>query len=168
MTEEEAARAQLLAELGLELSGHSLFDEIAEDLGKATGFLYGFVNLFGPNAQHFTGLFQPLPEAGHPVLDRSMRLDHGWCPDVVRRKKSLPLHDVHAAPRFSGNPVVDAVGIRSYYGSPLIHPSGVPLGTVCVADPEKRKLEESTRLRDLVAGHGERTMKAIMQGAHLR
>jgi GAF domain-containing protein len=68
---------------------------------------------------------------------------------------------VHASPRFSGNHVVDAVGIRAYFGAPLIHDSGIVLGTVCVIDPEKRPLSEARRLRDIVINVGTQVLDHI-------
>ncbi|MCX2969403.1 MULTISPECIES: GAF domain-containing protein [Streptomyces] len=146
-------RYKLLENLGVPIAASEDFDELARDMATQAGFLYGFVNLF-LEEQTFVGLHQPPPDSGYVIVGRTMSRDHGWCPEVMARKKALPLHDVHASPRFSGNHVVDAVGIRSYFGAPLIHDSGTVLGTVCVIDPEKRPLSEARRLRDIVINAG--------------
>ncbi len=153
---ELARRYELLDRLGVPTTASEAgeeFDELARDMATQAGFLYGFVNLF-LEEQTFIGLHQPPPGSGFVVVRRTMSLDHGWCPEVMNRKKALPLHDVHASPRFSGNAVVDAVGIRSYFGAPLIHESGTVLGTVCVIDPEKRPLSEARRIRDITINTG--------------
>ncbi|WP_327669436.1 MULTISPECIES: GAF domain-containing protein [unclassified Streptomyces] len=146
---ELAQRYELLERLGVSTAADQDFDELARGMAKKAGFLYGFVNLF-LEEQTFVGLHQPSADSGYVTLGRTMSRDHGWCPEVVARRKALPLPDVHASPRFSGNHVVDAVGIRSYFGAPLIHDSGTVLGTVCVIDPERRPLSEARRLRDIV------------------
>ncbi|MEV2258609.1 GAF domain-containing protein [Streptomyces anulatus] len=153
-------RYELLERLGVSTAASEDFDELARDMAERTGFLYGFVNLF-LEEQTFVGLHQPPANSGYVFVGRTMNHDHGWCPEVVARKKALPLHDVHASPRFSGNLVVDAVGIRSYFGAPLIHDSGTVLGTVCVIDPEKRPLHEARRLRDIVINAGAQVMDRI-------
>ncbi|MFE0206600.1 GAF domain-containing protein [Streptomyces sp. NPDC058985] len=150
---ELAQRYQLLNRLGVPPVANEDFDELARDMATQAGFLYGFVNLF-LEEQTFVGLHQPPADSGFVIVGRTMSRDHGWCPEVMARRKALPLHDVHASPRFSGNAVVDAVGIRSYFGAPLIHDSGTVLGTVCVIDPEKRPLAEARRLRDIVINAG--------------
>ncbi|MER7963856.1 GAF domain-containing protein [Streptomyces ardesiacus] len=146
---ELAQRYELLDRLGVPSVANQDFDDLARDMATQAGFLYGFVNLF-LEEQTFVGLHQPPADSGYVIVGRTMSRDHGWCPEVMARKKALPLHDVHASPRFSGNAVVDAVGIRSYFGAPLIHDSGTVLGTVCVIDPEKRPLSDARRLRDIV------------------
>ncbi|MEU8729329.1 GAF domain-containing protein [Streptomyces tendae] len=146
---ELAQRYELLNRLGVPPVANQDFDDLARDMATQAGFLYGFVNLF-LEEQTFVGLHQPPADSGYVIVGRTMSRDHGWCPEVMARKKALPLHDVHASPRFSGNAVVDAVGIRSYFGAPLIHDSGTVLGTVCVIDPEKRPLSDARRLRDIV------------------
>ncbi|MZE69707.1 GAF domain-containing protein [Streptomyces sp. SID5789] len=146
---ELAQRYELLNRLGVPPVASEDFDDLARDMATQAGFLYGFVNLF-LEEQTFVGLHQPPADSGYVIVGRTMSQDHGWCPEVMARRKALPLHDVHASPRFSGNAVVDAVGIRSYFGAPLIHDSGTVLGTVCVIDPEKRPLSEARRLRDIV------------------
>ncbi|MGQ4487611.1 GAF domain-containing protein [Streptomyces sp. SAS_281] len=151
-------RYALLDNLGVPLAGSDDYDAIARDMAHRTGFAYGFVNLF-LNEQTFIGLHQPDPGSGYVIVGRTMSRDHGWCPEVMHRKKALPLPDVHASPRFSGNAVVDAVGIRSYFGAPLIHESGVVLGTVCVIDPERRPLSDATRIRDAVIDTGAQVME---------
>lgn len=157
---ELAQRYELLARLGVSTAASEDFDDLARDMAEQAGFLYGFVNLL-LDEQTFVGLHQPPADSGHVIVGRTMSHDHGWCPEVVARKKALPLHDVHASPRFSGNHVVDAVGIRSYFGAPLIHDSGTVLGTVCVIDPEKRPLSEARRLRDIVINAGVQAMARI-------
>ncbi|MER6714619.1 GAF domain-containing protein [Streptomyces sp. NPDC000877] len=157
---ELAQRYELLERLGVSTVASKDFDELARDMATQAGFLYGFVNLF-LEEQTFVGLHQPPADSGYVIIGRTMSRDHGWCPEVMARKKALPLHDVHASPRFSGNAVVDAVGIRSYFGAPLIHDSGTVLGTVCVIDPEKRPLNEARRLRDIVIDAGTQVMEHI-------
>ncbi|MFF8481873.1 GAF domain-containing protein [Streptomyces antibioticus] len=145
---ELAQRYELLTRLGVPTVANEEFDDLARDMAAQAGFLYGFVNLF-LEEQVFVGLHQPPADSGYVIVGRTMSRDHGWCPEVMARKKALPLHDVHASPRFSSNHVVDAVGIRSYFGAPLIHDSGIVLGTVCVIDPGKRPLSEAVRIRDI-------------------
>ncbi|MEV7064369.1 GAF domain-containing protein [Streptomyces collinus] len=159
-TSELAQRYELLERLGVSTAASEDFDELARDMATQAGFLYGFVNLF-LEEQTFVGLHQPPVDSGYVIVGRTMSRDHGWCPEVMARKKALPLHDVHASPRFSGNAVVDAVGIRSYFGAPLLHDSGTVLGTVCVIDPEKRPLDEARRLRDIVINAGRQVMEHI-------
>ncbi|MEU4659496.1 GAF domain-containing protein [Streptomyces sp. NPDC023723] len=153
-------RFELIQRLGLPTGAHQDYDHFADELAERTGFLYGFVNLF-LEQQTFIGLHQPPTGSGYVIVGRTMSLEHGWCPEVVSRQKALPLPDVHASPRFSGNHVVDAVGIRSYFGAPLIHSSGITLGTVCVIDPDRRPLSEARRLRDLVTDTGSQVMRHI-------
>ncbi|MEU9734108.1 GAF domain-containing protein [Streptomyces sp. NPDC048002] len=157
---ELAQRYELLQHLGVSTTANEDFDDLARDMAERAGFLYGFVNLF-LEEQTFVGLHQPPVDSGFVIVGRTMSRDHGWCPEVMARRKALPLHDVHASPRFSGNAVVDAVGIRSYFGAPLIHDSGTVLGTVCVIDPDKRSLAEARRLRDIVINVGAQVMDHI-------
>ncbi|SBT91008.1 GAF domain-containing protein [Streptomyces sp. DI166] len=157
---ELAQRYELLERLGVSTVASEDFDELACEMARRAGFLYGFVNLF-LEEQTFVGLHQPPADSGYVIVGRTMSRDHGWCPEVMARRKALPLHDVHASPRFSGNHVVDAVGIRSYFGAPLIHDSGTVLGTVCVIDPEKRPLSQARRLRDIVIDAGAQVMDHI-------
>ncbi|MDX3351371.1 GAF domain-containing protein [Streptomyces anthocyanicus] len=157
---ELAQRYELLNRLGVPPVANEDFDEMATAMATEAGFLYGFVNL-SLEKQKFIGLHQPPADSGYVVIGRTMSRDHGWCPEVMARRKALPLYDVHASPRFSGNQVVDAIGIRSYFGAPLIHESGVQLGTVCVIDPERRSLSEARRLRDIVIKAGAQVMDHI-------
>ncbi|MGW0221813.1 GAF domain-containing protein [Streptomyces tendae] len=157
---ELAQRYELLNRLGVPPVANEDFDDLARNMAEQAGFLYGFVNLF-LEKQTFVGLHQPPADSGFVIVGRTMSRDHGWCPEVMARRKALPLHDVHASPRFSGNAVVDAVGIRSYFGAPLIHDSGTVLGTVCVIDPEKRPLAEARRLRDIVINASAQVMDHI-------
>ncbi|MBA9002829.1 GAF domain-containing protein [Thermomonospora cellulosilytica] len=134
-------RLWLLNDLGLG-DADAEFDAFATDLARAfaAGLArdaeapsepYAMVNLI-TDEQVFAGLHNP---AGGdlPTVGRTMPRDHGYCPEVVDRRKALVLPDVFAAPRFASNPVVDQIGIRTYAGAPLIHqPTGTVLGTVCV------------------------------------
>ncbi|MFI9755800.1 GAF domain-containing protein [Streptomyces collinus] len=153
-------RIALLQSLGITAGPDPEFDDLASQLAAKTGFLYAMVNLFLAE-QTFAGLHNPPPGSGHPIVLRTMSRAHGWCPEVVNRKKALPLPDVRASPRFASNEVVDAIGIHSYFGTPLIHESGVVLGTVCAIDTQPRSLADARRLLDIVKGTGDEVMGAI-------
>ena len=80
-----------------------------------------------------------------------MSRSHGWCPEVVTRRRGLPLWRVDASPRFQGNHVVDAIGISSYFGEPIIDlATGLALLTVCIIDPEPRTPADAARLQAIV------------------
>ncbi|GHH25798.1 GAF domain-containing protein [Streptomyces rubradiris] len=146
---ELAQRSRVIDRLGLPTEAHPAFDEIARQLSERTGFLYGIVNVI-LERQNLVGLHQPPPGSGYVILGRTMELDHGWCPEVMNRRKALPLPDVYASPRFASNPVVDAAGIRAYFGVPLITDDGTCIGTACVIDPEKRPQKDARRTQNTV------------------
>ncbi|MEU6496831.1 GAF domain-containing protein [Streptomyces sp. NPDC046984] len=156
---EQAERLKLIQQLGIPTQATQYFDHLATDMAQRTGFLYGMVNLF-LEEQTFIGLHNPPADSGYLIVDRTMNRNHGWCPEVINRKKALPLHNVHAYHRFSSNYVVDAVGIQSYFGAPLIH-DGIAVGTVCVIDPDPRPLDDALRLRDIVLSTRDTAMQAI-------
>ncbi|MFG2386370.1 GAF domain-containing protein [Streptomyces avermitilis] len=147
---EMATRLTRFNELGIDMQGHEVLDDIATDMAERAGFLYGMVNAFSTE-QTFLGLRNPPREAGFPIVGRAMSRSHGYCPEVVQRKRGLPLPDVAASPRFQSNHVVDAIGIQSYFGSPILDTvTGLALLTVCVIDPEPRTLADATRLQTIV------------------
>ncbi|MFJ8201333.1 GAF domain-containing protein [Streptomyces sp. NPDC096152] len=147
---EAAARSARLRELGIGDRPVPEFDEFARELARRTGGCYAGVNFFlDENRQYFAGLYSAAsdttvelesPLLEEPVPGRVMPRDFdiGFCPHVVRRRKALVLDDVRDFPRFAGNHVVDAIGIHSYLGAPLIDNTGMVLGTVCVVDQDPR------------------------------
>ncbi|MFI7382309.1 GAF domain-containing protein [Streptomyces sp. NPDC049813] len=148
---EASERGRRLRALGLGLRPERVFDLFADRLAGVTGAPYAMVNFIDENRQFFAGLHTP--DGRHRGGDlgtaaagaatgagaRYLARDHGYCPHVVVRRKALVLEDVCDYPRFAGNPVVDAIGIRSYLGAPLLDDrTGLALGTVCVVDTAPR------------------------------
>ncbi|MFF7476988.1 GAF domain-containing protein [Streptomyces sp. NPDC008092] len=147
---ELAARLTRFAELGIPMEGQEILDDLATDMAAKTGFLYGMVNAFG-DEQTFLGLHNPPRDSGYPIVGRTISRNHGWCPEVVQRRRGLPLPNVAASPRFQSNHVVDAIGISSYFGEPIIdETTGLALLTVCIIDPEPRTLADAARVQALV------------------
>ncbi|MFD9394072.1 GAF domain-containing protein [Streptomyces sp. NPDC060000] len=147
---EMATRLSRFNELGIRLEGSEVLDDIAVDMGERAGFLYAMVNAFGEE-QAFLGLRNPPRDAGYPIVGRTMSRAHGYCPEVVQRRRGLPLPNVAASPRFQGNHVVDAIGIQSYFGAPIIdEATRLVLATVCIVDPEPRTLADAARLQAIV------------------
>ncbi|MGW0489078.1 GAF domain-containing protein [Streptomyces olivaceus] len=145
-----ATRLTRFDELGISMERQETLDDLTTTMVEKTGFLYGMVNAFS-DKQRFLGLHNPPPESGYPMVDRTMSRQHGWCPEVVRRRRGLPLPDVGASPRFQSNAVVDAIGIQSYFGTPIIDlATGLALVTVCIIDPEPRSLGDAKRLQGVV------------------
>ncbi|MGD9482918.1 GAF domain-containing protein [Streptomyces sp. TRM70308] len=127
-----------------------LLDEFASATAREARTPLAMVNLI-TDQQHFAGLHAD-PRLAPGGLGRTMTLDEGFCPEVVRRGRALSLPDVCAAPRFSSNPVVDALRIRVYAGAPLIDPAtGTPIGTVCVVDVgDPRPREDAAGMLHLI------------------
>jgi GAF domain-containing protein len=98
-------------------------------------------------------------------MGRVMDLDLGFCPEVVERRKSLILPDVCASPRFSSNPVVDQIGIRTYMGAPLIDTTGTTLGTICVIGPEPRPLASGRAALTFIKERCDELMQLIYRRA---
>jgi GAF domain-containing protein len=142
---EAPARVRRLRLLGLGEHPEPALDAFANQLAEHAGAPYAMVNFIDEHRQFFAGLRVPdarprttTDEEAKPEIGRCLERDHGFCPHVVVRRKALVLEDVRDYPRFAGNPVVDAFGIRSYLGAPLLDTTGMVLGTVCVADIQPR------------------------------
>lgn len=141
-------RTERLRELGIEARPDTELDAFARKLALRTGGCYAGVNFFlDADRQYFAGLYSVAqdttvhvgpPLLKDPVPGRVMPrdIDMGICPHVVKRRRALVLEDIRDFPRFAGNPVVDAIGVHSYLGAPLIDSTGVVLGTICVVDQD--------------------------------
>lgn len=133
-----------LRRLGLVERPDPALDTFAAHLAHLAEAPYAMVNFLVEGGQFFAGLRVPeVPPVRHgdgtsPEFGRVQPRDHGFCPHVVVRRKALVLEDVRDYPRFAGNPVVDAFGIRSYLGAPLIDSTGTVLGTVSASDVRPR------------------------------
>ncbi|MEU4827741.1 GAF domain-containing protein [Actinomadura sp. NPDC023710] len=162
-------RTGLLTGLGLDsLEQEEEFDAFATDvsqgfaaaLGRVAQGLYAMVNLIGQE-QVFVGLHNP---PGKRPVGRTMSRDHGYCPAVIDRGLPLVLSDVLAAPRFASNHVVDAIGIRTYAGTPLIHQdTGIAFGTLCVIGDHQLPEETEDAALALIKAGGARLMQLIEQ-----
>lgn len=158
-------RLRLLRELGLDESPDEEFDAFATDLAKAAGAPYAMVNLV-TDRQFFAGLHSPPGDPDHPEVGRVMDREHGYCPDVLKRRKALVLPDVYAAPRFASNPVVDQIGIRTYAGAPLVDErTGTALGTVCFVGTEPRPKEAGHSALELIKERRDELMQLIYRRA---
>ncbi|CAD6008877.1 GAF domain-containing sensor histidine kinase [Agreia sp. COWG] len=81
-------------------------------------------------------------------------IEESMCAVALRTPGPMVVPDASADDRFSANPFVSgALGnVRFYASSPLVTPTGVPIGTVCIFDTRVRDLtDELSRCLDLIA-----------------
>lgn len=159
---EQTGRAEVLRALGLTGPDPEL-DAFALRLAQDARVPYAMVNIFGAEQQFF-GLATPGEDSELPAVGRSMSLDHGFCPEVVDKKKALVLPDVFASPRFAGNAVVDLIGIRTYAGAPLMHGDTV-LGTVCFVGPVEKSQTTGQASLQLIKQHRDEVMAFLYRRA---
>jgi GAF domain-containing protein len=82
--------------------------------------------------------------------------DISFCSHAILQPTIFVINDAALDPRFADNPLVtDGPRIRFYAGAPLIMPSGLSLGTLCLIDRQPRMLDAMElgilgTLRDLV------------------
>jgi GAF domain-containing protein len=140
-------RAARLAKLGALPEADPEFDDVAEEILKVTGATWAGVNFVGENQdQFFPGIAGPGTKSvngAEPEIGRGMPGDHGYCVYVVAREKAMALNNVMDYSRFAGNPVVDALGIRSYIGAPLVDPEGATIGTVWAIDNKTHSWDQT-------------------------
>jgi GAF domain-containing protein len=138
-------------------------DAFATRLAQEADAPYAMVNIFGAEQQFF-GLHTPRGDSDLPAVGRTMPLGHGFCPEVVHRKKALVLPDVFSNPRSAGNPVTDLLGIRTYAGAPLLH-RDTALGTVCFVGLEERDLKTGRASLELIKRHRDQVMDFLYRRA---
>ncbi|HYF63265.1 MAG TPA: PAS domain S-box protein, partial [Herpetosiphonaceae bacterium] len=80
------------------------------------------------------------------VFARLGRSAGTFCSHAILQHEPLIVPDARADPRFAASPPVSgAPFVRFYAGAPLISPSGVALGTLCVSDSVPRSLDDQQR-----------------------
>ena len=74
------------------------------------------------------------------------------CSRAIASDEPLVIGDLRADPRFSGHPLaVEGSPVRFYASQPVHAPGGEPVGTLCIADPSPRRLDDTDleRLREM-------------------
>lgn len=98
----------------------------------------------------------------------SLHRDEAMCGWTVATDGFLSVPDLLADPRFHDG-VVTASGLRSYHGSPVAAPDGLPLGALCVLDHRPRVLGAEQRLllqelAEVAAAHVELMLRRAADG----
>jgi GAF domain-containing protein len=140
-------RAARQAKLGMLPEADPEYDDVARQILELTGATWAGVN-FVREGQHqfFPGIAGPGTQSvngADPEIGREMPGDHGYCVYVVAREKAMALNNVMDYARFAGNPVVDALGIRSYIGAPLVDDEGATVGTVWAIDDKTHQWDQT-------------------------
>lgn len=116
------------------------FDALAKHAADVFDCPLAFVSIVDEASQIFHGDSRAQGQKG---LDASQRLTAralSMCGHVVAEAATIVVPDVLRDPRFAGNPVLKAQGIRFYAGAPLRDDDGHVLGTLCLLDVQPRTL----------------------------
>ena len=123
----------------LEVGTEQEFRDLAELAAAVCRAPMGFVTLISRDQQ----VFKACAGMQGDVMPR----DVSFCTHAILTPDAvLEVPDTACDVRFATNPLVTGPpGIRFYAGAPLIAPSGVALGTVCVVDQQPRNLTDAER-----------------------
>lgn len=131
---DEVRRLSVLDRLGLlDDDADDRLASLVEVTARALDFPVAFVSLVGAEHQVLRASYG----TDLTVTDRASSLC-GW---AVATSGPLAVPDLGEDSRFAGNPLVASTGWRSYVGVPLVA-SGMPVGTLCVADVQPRPVDD--------------------------
>lgn len=132
----EAQRlAALHALLILDTPPEQRFDRITEFAAAEFDVPICLISLVDEDRQWFKS------RVGIDVCETPRSLS--FCAYALHSSETLVVPDTHADERFADHPVVvDPPHLRFYAGAPLVLPSGLIAGTLCLADMQPRQLDE--------------------------
>ena len=133
--EAQVRRQQVLQSYHLlDTSPEPAFDDIVNIASLMCGTPIAMVSVVTDDRQLF--------KARVGISQTETPLDQSFCAHAISNPTSImEVQDATKDPRFMFNPlVVGEPGIRFYAAAPLLSPSGVALGTVCVIDRVPRQL----------------------------
>lgn len=119
---------------------------LVELAATVCGVSTAVINIIDDRAQH------QVAAVGIPAASCSR--EDSMCAAVLIDPRRVVVPDAREDPRFRENPFVtgEVAHVRFYASSPLVTPSGVAIGTLCVFDDEIGELSESSaRALDLLA-----------------
>ena len=135
--ENEAARLAALQRYRiLDTTREAGFDDLVAIAAAVCDVPMGSVTLIDAERQWFKSKLG-MDDAPETARDTAFCAHAILTPDIL-----TVVPDASLDARFQDNPVVTAApGIRFYAGAPLLDPTGLPLGTLCVMDHRPRRLE---------------------------
>jgi signal transduction protein with GAF and PtsI domain len=132
----EATRLKALLDYDvLDTGPEDNFDDLVKMASDICGTKIALVSLVDENRQWF--------KAKHGLQDSETSRDISFCGHAIQGSDVFVVEDAHKDERFFDNPLVTGPQhFRFYAGAPLISSEGEAIGTLCVIDPETRKLSE--------------------------
>lgn len=126
------------------------FDRLTRLASRMLNVPTCLVSLVTSDRQEFRGACG-LPE--NLTESRGTPLSHSICQITVTSGELVCIEDAMTDPRTFANPVIDAIGLRSYLGFPLMNDSGKILGAFCLIDykPRQWTLDDLDAVRDFAA-----------------
>jgi GAF domain-containing protein len=140
--------AALHALLILDTPPEQRFDRITEFAAREFDAPIALISLLDENRQWFKS------KVGLDVCETSR--DLAFCAHALLCNEALIIPDTLKDERFADNPLVTGPPhIRFYAGTPLLLPSGLAVGTLCIIDTKPREIDPTdisilATLRDLV------------------
>jgi len=150
----ESQRLAYLAELEvLDTDLEASFDDITRLAAAICGTPIALVSLVDEHRQWFKS------KLGLDV--RETPREHSFCAHAILGQEVFEISDAQNDSRFQENPLVTgAPRIRFYAGAPLLTPSGLALGSLCVIDNKSRS-SLSPEQRELLAGLSRQVMALL-------
>jgi signal transduction histidine kinase len=136
---DEQARLSALRQYGiLDTEAEARFDELVQLASQICEVPISLISLIDTDRQWFkANVGLAVPETPR---------DQAFCVYAIEKTELMEVPDAWQDGRFADNPLVTGdPNIRFYAGMPLITPSGLRLGTLCVIDRKPRKLTPPQR-----------------------